>query len=338
MGLASSTRLRTALVLAAGLLVSGVAAGLHSTPAPRPVAGPVPVAASAADGSQTPPQVTLLTGQQSAPDPLGAGLPRIAAPAATAAIRPGTVTETAGAGLCTSSFVFTSGSRVLLGQAAHCAGTGADTETDGCTSSTLPLGTPVTVRADREQVTGTLVYSSWITMQQHGERDRDACAYNDFALVELPARAADLTNPSLPFFGGPAGVRDTALADGDPVFGLANPEGADGRRVLRPRAGTAGDEVGGGWGHTVYTATTGVAGESGSPLLDEQGRAVGLLSSLNVGGQRSSIEFTDLARAIGYARDAGGLDDLSLSGGTEPFGATPTELSTPAGPPVAAGS
>ena len=43
------------------------------------------------------------------------------------------------------NFVFAEGSTVYLGQAAHCSGTGGQTETDGCTSGSLPLGTPVEV-------------------------------------------------------------------------------------------------------------------------------------------------------------------------------------------------
>ncbi|RZT88844.1 hypothetical protein EV383_5797 [Pseudonocardia sediminis] len=346
MALASSRRLRTALLLAAGLFVVGTSAALYEVPA---LSGGVTAATTAsADG-----RVTTLTGRRSPFDPLGLTTPA-ATPAGSAAVRPGAVTETAGAGLCTSSFVFTSGEKVLLGQAAHCGGTGADTETDGCTSSTVPTGTPVTVRGNGETVTGTMVYSSWTTMQQRGETDPDTCAYNDFALVELPPDAAARTNPSVPFFGGPGGVHDGGLEPGAAVFGLANPEGPPersaggtsmgaGTRTLRPRAGTGGEDVGGGWGHTVYTVARGVPGESGAPLLDEAGRAVGLLSSLNVGGERESIEYTDLARALDYARRNGGLPDLALAAGTEPFtpapaGVAPTDLAPPAGPPVAAGN
>ena len=55
------------------------------------------------------------------------------APAATAAITPGVQTYTDG-GQCTANFVFTDGSgKVYIGHAAHCAGTGGATETDGCT-------------------------------------------------------------------------------------------------------------------------------------------------------------------------------------------------------------
>ena len=54
------------------------------------------------------------------------------APAATAAIHPGTMMYTAGA-QCTANFVYTDGSgRVYVGYAAHCAGTGTATDTNGC--------------------------------------------------------------------------------------------------------------------------------------------------------------------------------------------------------------
>src|SRR5579864_2903794 len=66
------------------------------------------------------------------------------APASTAAIHPGVETFTQGS-QCTSNFVFSDGTNVFIGQAAHCAGTGGNTATDGCTSPTLPVGTPVTI-------------------------------------------------------------------------------------------------------------------------------------------------------------------------------------------------
>src|SRR4051794_18287423 len=107
------------------------------------------------------------------PRPPAAGSPPAAwAPAATAPILPGVLPETAGGGLCTSNFVFTSGARTFLGQAAHCAGTGPETETDGCTSATAPVGTRVTVRAaDGSRRPARLAYSSWVAMQAGGETD-----------------------------------------------------------------------------------------------------------------------------------------------------------------------
>ena len=66
------------------------------------------------------------------------------APATTAAIHPGTMMYTQGA-QCTANFVFTdSAANVYVGYAAHCAGLGSATDTNGCTAPTLPVGTPVT--------------------------------------------------------------------------------------------------------------------------------------------------------------------------------------------------
>ena len=66
------------------------------------------------------------------------------APADSASIKPGNMTFTDGA-QCTSNFIYQDGSSVYIGQAAHCSGTGGQTETNGCDSGSLPLGTPVEV-------------------------------------------------------------------------------------------------------------------------------------------------------------------------------------------------
>src|SRR5207253_10756162 len=122
------------------------------------------------------------------------------APAATAPIHPGVQTFTAGA-QCTANFVYSDGTNVYIGQAAHCSGTGGNTETNGCSSATLPVGTKVDVGGANNQ--GTMVYNSWATMQQLGEKDANTCQYNDLALIQLdPADAANV-NPSVPYWGGP---------------------------------------------------------------------------------------------------------------------------------------
>ena len=262
------------------------------------------------------------------------------APVTTAAIRPGVVTETRGGGACTVNFVFTAGDRVLLGQAAHCAGTGEATETDGCRSATRGPGTPVAIRAaDGTERSGTLVYSSWVTMQERGETDPDACAYNDFALVEIaPADVAEV-NPSLPFFGGPVGLDADGLVAGEQVFTYGGSPPRLGIGGLSPKVGVAADDAGGGRSHEVFTLTPGVPGDSGSGFLDAGGAAVGVLSTLNLAPLPVSNGVTDLARALDYANAHGGLGDVSLVEGTEPFtpappGVDPTLLATPAGPPL----
>src|SRR5829696_5160205 len=89
------------------------------------------------------------------------------APASTAPIHPGVQTYTDG-GQCTANFVFTEDGATYIGQAAHCAGTGAADETDGCKAGSRPLGTPVEVGGANEP--GTLAYSSWLAMQSAGEK------------------------------------------------------------------------------------------------------------------------------------------------------------------------
>src|SRR5919197_469972 len=100
------------------------------------------------------------------------------------------------AGQCTSNFVFYDGAgNVYIGQAAHCTGTGSSTDTNGCQTSSLPLGSPVEVEGAAKP--GTLAYNSWLTMAQVGEKDADTCQYNDLALVKLdPADAANV-NPTV---------------------------------------------------------------------------------------------------------------------------------------------
>ena len=133
------------------------------------------------------------------------------APADSASIHPGVMTFTDGA-QCTANFIYVDGGSTYIGQAAHCSGTGAATDTNGCDSQSLPIGTPVEV--DGASKPGVLAYNSWITMQAVGEKDPETCDYNDLALVRLdPADVANV-NPSVPGWGGPTGIAslgDTGL-------------------------------------------------------------------------------------------------------------------------------
>ncbi|MCE3552671.1 serine protease [Pseudonocardia sp. RS11V-5] len=262
-----------------------------------------------------------------------------------AALHPGVSTTTQGGGTCTSNFLFRGGDgSVYIGQAAHCAGTGESTETDGCTSATMPVGTSVTVRGDRGfTATGTMVYSSWATMQRQGETDPNTCAYNDFALVKLPQEAVAVANPTVPWFGGPTGVSTGGLPAGAQTFSYGNSPVRGGLSALSPKAGVSAGDVGGGWGHTVYTVSPGVPGDSGSAFLDSSGRAIGLLSTLNLAPLPVSNGVSDLSLALAYANTHGELGDVSLVDGTAPFtstppGVAPQDLAPPAGPPVGATS
>jgi hypothetical protein len=238
------------------------------------------------------------------------------APAATATVHPGVQTYTAGA-QCTANFVYSDGVSTYLGQAAHCSGTGGSTETDGCLAQSLPEGTPVEVTGASKP--GVMVYNSWVRMQATPEQeDADTCAYNDLALIKLDPADVAKTNPSVPVFGGPTGVRTTGLALGDTVESYGNSSLRFGLSPLSPKYGRSLGDDSGGWNHTVYTVTPGIPGDSGSGFLDSTGKAFGVLSTVAIAPIAGSNGVGDLSRELAYAQ-AHGFSGLSVVPGTEPF-------------------
>ncbi len=237
------------------------------------------------------------------------------APAATAPVHPGVQTDTNG-GQCTSNFVFfDAANNVYIGQAAHCAGTDGNTATNGCDAGSLPVGTPVTV--DGAGQPGSIVYSSWVTMQGNGEADADTCQYNDIALIKLNPADYAKVNPSIPFWGGPTGLTDTT-AQGDKVLSYGNSSLRFGVTQLSPKEGLSLGQDAGGWNHTVYTVSPGIPGDSGSAFIDRQGRAFGVLSTLQLAPVAGGNGVGDLSREIAYMESHGG-PDVTLATGTEPF-------------------
>jgi hypothetical protein len=177
------------------------------------------------------------------------------APANQATIHPGVMTFTEGA-QCTSNFVLQDAGGTYLGQAAHCSGTGAATDTNGCDSGSLPIGTPVEI--DGASRPGTLVYNSWLTMQAKHETDQETCDFNDLALVRIdPADVANV-NPSVPGFGGPTGLAAAAPGSGETVFTYGNSSLRLGVSKLSPKQGVVVENSPGGWSTDVYTATPGI--------------------------------------------------------------------------------
>jgi hypothetical protein len=240
------------------------------------------------------------------------------APAATATVKPGVQTYTEGAGQCTANFVFSDGTRVFIGQAAHCAGTGAATDTNGCDAGSLPLGTPVEVTGATKP--GKLVYSSWIAMQQAGETDEEACAYNDFALIELDPADVSRTNPSVPFFGGPTGL-GAGTSFGESVYSYGNSSLRLGLSPLSPKRGSSLGDSPEGWSTDVYTVTPGIPGDSGSGFLDSAGRAFGTLSTVALAPLPASNGVSNLAKELEYAQSHG-FAGVTLVPGDVPFSAS----------------
>jgi hypothetical protein len=248
------------------------------------------------------------------------------APADTATIHPGVQMYTDGA-QCTANFVFTDGAGdTYVGYAAHCAGTGAATDTNGCDADSLPLGTKVDFVEGGSLVTegtkvgsGTLAYSSWLTMHRTGETDENTCAYNDLALVKVDAADVSKVNPSVPFWGGPVAVDTDGSAAGDRVYSYGNSSLRGGVEELSPKTGVSLGDEGDGWSHPVYTVSPGVPGDSGSAFLDGEGNALGTLSTLAIAPLAGSNGVGDLGHELAYAQANGGIAGLTLVPGTEPF-------------------
>lgn len=232
-------------------------------------------------------------------------------------IHPGVVTFTDGA-QCTANFVFSDGSDAYLGQAAHCAGTGAANETDGCDSGTLPTGTPVEV--DGATQPGTLVYSSWETMQKLGEKDPATCAYNDLALIRIDPADVPSVDPTVPGFGGPTGVGGAEANDS--VYSYGNSELRAGVSQLSPKQGIVLGVDGGGWSRTVITLTPGIPGDSGSGFMNASGQAIGILSTLEVLPLPLSNGVGDLAKELAYMRANSSFTGVALVPGLWPFNAS----------------
>jgi len=232
-----------------------------------------------------------------------------------APIHPGVMTFTDG-GQCTSNFVFRDGGGTYLGQAAHCAGTGGATETDGCEAGSLPIGTEVEV--DGATRPGTLAYSSWIAMQDAGETDPSACAYNDFALVELDPADVSRLDPTIPGFGGPTGVGGPGGMLGDTVYSYQNSSLRLGVPQLRPKQGVVIQSAGDNWSRTVLTVTPGVPGDSGSGYLSASGEAIGVLATLQVLPLPGTNGVGDLSHELAYAQSHG-MGGVQLVPGTRPF-------------------
>ena len=259
--------------------------------------------------------------------PASAAQARDWAPASKATITPGVQMFTKGA-QCTANFVYAGNGHVFVGYAAHCAGTGSATDTNGCRTKSLPLGTRVRFARGATVATagttvghGTLAYSSWLTERRLGTDDKQTCAANDLALVRVDSGDVGKVNPSVPTWGGPTGVGGTPR-QGDQVYSYGQ-SSLRPTTVLSPKTGATVQRTYGGWGFDVYTATPGIPGDSGSGFLDADGRAVGVLSTIAVAPLPASNGVGSLARELSFAQDHSGIAGLHLVRGTVRFSGLP---------------
>ena len=91
-----------------------------------------------------------------------------------------------------------------------------------------------------------------------------------------------------------------------------------GVRQLSPKEGTSLGTEGNGWSHSVYTATPGIPGDSGSAFVNGQGAAFGVLSTVQLAPKAGSNGVSDVSRAVSYMHSHGG-PGANIVNGIEPF-------------------
>lgn len=184
-----------------------------------------------------------------------------------ATLRPGVQVYTpigGGQAECTSNFLFRTpdNATLFLGVAAHCFGETPDT--------IVPVGTFVQVGSVGRA--GTIYYNGWA---------KGIVGGNDFGLVKLSnsviVRAR--VNPTVFSWGGPTGILDQATVQpGTQVITY-------GHSLQRPPNDPTNQREGHIYQITndhqamVMTNYPGIHGDSGSGLMDTQGRALGVLST-----------------------------------------------------------
>ena len=204
-----------------------------------------------------------------------------AGPAAASADGPsGRETFTEGA-QCTSNFVFTDGGEhVPRARRPTAPAPERRPRPTAATRGSLPLGTPVEI--DGATQPGTLVYNSWIAMQNAGETERRHLRVQRLRAGQASAADAASVNPTVPAFGGPEGLGPSEAELGDTVYSYGNSSLRQGVTKLSPKQGVVVESAGNGWSRTVYTLTPGVPGDSGSGFMNESGQAIGTLSTLAI--------------------------------------------------------
>lgn len=226
-----------------------------------------------------------------------------------AKIRPGVDIQTP-TRLCPSNFVFIrpDNTSVFLGTTANCV-------------RDMHIGGLVTVGGN--DTLGVLVYSSWITMDEIGEADEDARNYNDFAVVKIDTSSRKWVHPAMLHYGGPVAMADAAsIAPGDRVRSYANVSveqvasftGAGVSTASQPLPSEARQHEGvitaraGEWAYLAYALLPGMPGGMGGGVLDEEGRAVGVMVNLGVRPNPASNGIARLDTLMAYAKEHAKLD------------------------------
>jgi hypothetical protein len=103
------------------------------------------------------------------------------------------------------------------------------------------------------------------------------------------------------------------------VYSYGNSELRGGVTALSPKVGVSLGDAGAGWSHGAFTLTPGIPGDSGSAFLDASGKALGVLSTLELAPVPGTNNAGDLGRELAYMQAHSSFSTVQLATGTEPF-------------------
>lgn len=219
-------------------------------------------------------------------------------------IRPG-VRVTANGSSCTSNFIYgDSAGNFYIGAAAHCFSPDSNRGIDACNTANLAIGTSVGIQNAVHD--GTLIYSSWRSMQDNGETPgSNACTYNDFALVRIDSRDHDNIHPAAIAFEGPRGLLRGGANVGDRAYSYGQSSSHQGIRSNQEKDGPIRSVRGNGWQYGVEFDNPGLPGDSGSAVLHETGNALGVLTVVSAGASLTPVSngVMSLEMGLDYAND-----------------------------------
>ena len=198
----------------------------------------------------------------------------------------------------------------------------AQTETNGCDSGSLPIGTAG--RGQRRQPARDAGLQLVADDAGMGETDPDACQYNDFALVKLDPADVGSVNPSVPGFGGPTGLGSSAAGLGDTVYTLRELVAARGVTTAEPEAGHR--RPGRGQRlepHRLHGDPGRSRATRAADSWTTTGKAIGVLSTLQIAPIPASNGVGDLRHELDYLHAHSSFGGVNLVNGTEPFNAEP---------------
>lgn len=220
-------------------------------------------------------------------------------------IRPGVLVTAAGS-QCTSNFIYSdSAGNYYIGAAAHCFSPDSNSGVDPCVANNEALG--IDVEIENAAFMGSLAYSSWQVMKEAGTpAGSDICIGNDFALVKIDSRDVSNLHPAARAFGGPTALFTGNASIGDDIYTYGQSPFSLGIESAQAKQSTIEAQSEDGWVYSVTLSYPGAPGDSGSAVLHQSGRALGVLSTLNacVGlCSPTSNGVVNLDMALAYAND-----------------------------------